>query len=75
MVRQAPKRPMSAYFMFSNENRNAIKEKNPGVTFGGLAKIISEEFKKLSEKELKKYQDKAAADKARYEKEMKAYKA
>ena len=28
----APKRPQSAYFLWLNENRDRIREENPGIT-------------------------------------------
>merc|ERR1711862_1091333 len=69
-----PKRNMSAYFLFSNASRASIKERNPDASFRQLAKLISEEFKCLSDKERKTWDKKAAADKVRYEEEMKVYK-
>lgn len=69
-----PKRNMSAFFLYSCANRATIKSENPDATFGDLAKIISNKFKSLPEKELKKWEKKAAKDKARYEQEMEAYK-
>merc|ERR1711862_650979 len=66
------KRNMSAYFLFSNANRQSIKERNPDASFGQLAKLISE-FKCLSDKERKKWDKKAAADKIRYDEQMKVY--
>ena len=29
-----PKRNMSAFFLYSNANRNRVKEENPGIKFG-----------------------------------------
>lgn len=39
-----------------------------------LAKITGERWRKLTDKEKKPYEEKAQADKARYEKAMKDYK-
>ena len=64
---------MSSYMFYSNENRSKFKEANPEASFGDLAKIISKAFKELSAEEKKPYEDKAAADKERYKKEMDAY--
>jgi len=69
----APKRNMSSYMFYSNENRSKFKEANPEASFGDLAKIISKAFKELSEEEKKPYEEKAAADRERYKKEMDAY--
>ncbi|KAL8690453.1 MAG: hypothetical protein Q9218_004107 [Villophora microphyllina] len=30
----APKRGLSAYMFFANDNRDAVREENPGITFG-----------------------------------------
>jgi len=71
----APKRNMSAYFLFSNAMRNTIKAQNPDASFGELAKLISQNYKSLPEKERKKWEKKAEQDKARYSKEMEEYNA
>lgn len=68
-----PKRNMSAFFLYSCANRATIKSENPDATFGNLAKIISQKFKSLPDKELKKWEKKAVKDKQRYEEEMKIY--
>jgi HMG (high mobility group) box len=70
----APKRNMSAYFLFSIEARQNVKEENPEASFGDIARLISEKFKNLSEKERKIWDAKAAADKERYNAEMVDYK-
>ncbi|GFH44976.1 hypothetical protein CTEN210_01450 [Chaetoceros tenuissimus] len=71
----APKRNMSAYFLYSQEIRPTIREQNPDAAFGDIAKLISKAFKELSESERKRFDDLAAADKERYQKAMAAYKA
>lgn len=68
---QKIKRPQSSYFLWQNDKRAGIKEKNPDKKIGELAKIMGEEWKKISDKEKKKYEDMAAKDKERYEKELK----
>jgi len=68
-----PKRNMSAYFLFSCGNRADIKRENPDASFGDIAKLVSQKFKSLSEKERKKWDKKAAKDKLRYEEEMRHY--
>lgn len=69
----APKRNMSAYFLFSIAARPKMKEDNPEASFGQIARLLSEAFKKLSEKERKTWEKKALEDKVRYEKEMEVY--
>jgi len=68
-----PKRNMSAYFLYSNANRARIQQENPEAKFGDIAKLISAEFKSISEKERKKWDKKAAKDKERYLDEMTRY--
>jgi len=69
----APKKGMSAFMLFSIATRPTLKAENPSASFGDLAKLVGKSFKSLSEKELKKWQDKAAIDKKRYEKQMANY--
>jgi len=70
-----PKRNMSAFFLYSIEHRPRVKEENPDAKFGDIAKLISQEFKALTEKERKKYDKLAAQDKERYQSAMVTYKA
>lgn len=70
----APKRNMSAYFLYSIDARPTVKEENPDASFGDIARLISTKFKELSEKERKIWDDRAAADKERYNAEMAEYK-
>ena len=70
----APKRGKSSFMFFSSEWRSKIKEENPDATFGELGKLVGAKFKSLSAEEKKPYEDMAEKDKARYAKEMAAYK-
>jgi len=58
---------------FANEQRENVREENPGVSFGQVGKILGERWKALSEKQRAPYEAKAAADKKRYEDEKQAY--
>jgi hypothetical protein len=58
---------------FANEQRDNVREENPGVTFGQVGKILGERWKALSDKQRTPYEAKAAADKKRYEDEKQAY--
>lgn len=68
-----PKRNMSAFFLYSNANRQRVRDQNKGIQFGQVAKILSVEFKALGEEDKQKWEKKAAKDKARYIREMKSY--
>jgi hypothetical protein len=67
---QGPKRPQNASFLYMNENREAYKQAHPDAKFGDIAKGLADEFKNLPAEQKKKYEDKAANDKARYDKEV-----
>ncbi|KAF2097620.1 Non-histone chromosomal protein 6 [Rhizodiscina lignyota] len=71
----APKRGLSAYMFFANDNREKVREDNPGIKFGEVGKMLGEKWKELTEKEKGPYEAKAKADKARYEKEKQDYNA
>ncbi|KAJ4314168.1 Non-histone chromosomal protein 6 [Neodidymelliopsis sp. IMI 364377] len=71
----APKRGLSAYMFFANEQRDKVREENPGIKFGEVGKQLGEKWKALSEKQRTPYEAKAAADKKRYEEEKAAYQA
>jgi len=72
--KNAPKKPCSAFFWFSKEQRPLIKEKNPNATFGDMGKLIGEAWRALTEEDKKPYAQKATEDKQRYQIEMKDYK-
>jgi hypothetical protein len=53
---------------------HTVKEENPDASFGDIARLISARFKNLPDKERKIWDEKAAADKERYQREMADYK-
>jgi len=67
----APKRNQSAYFMFSNANREKVKKE-----LGGSAKIteiasaLGEKWRNLTPEEKIPFEELAAKDKERYQQEM-----
>ncbi|KAF2727972.1 Non-histone chromosomal protein 6 [Polyplosphaeria fusca] len=69
----APKRGLSAYMFFANEQREKVREDNPGIKFGEVGKLLGEKWKGLTDKQRTPYEAKAAADKKRYEDEKAAY--
>ncbi|KAK7226358.1 hypothetical protein V2G26_014361 [Clonostachys chloroleuca] len=71
----APKRGLSAYMFFANEQRENVREENPGISFGQVGKLLGERWKALNDKQRAPYEAKAAADKKRYEDEKQAYNA
>jgi len=71
----APKRGLSAYMFFANEQRENVRAENPGIAFGQVGKVLGERWKALSDKQRIPYETKAATDKKRYEEEKAAYQA
>ena len=70
---QLPKRGLSAYFLYNKERRVSLKKEKPELHTIDIIKIISAEWKSLSEEKKKPYYEKAEADRQRYEAEKKAY--
>ncbi|ODV74321.1 non-histone chromosomal protein 6 [Cyberlindnera jadinii NRRL Y-1542] len=71
----APKRSLSAYMFFANENRDIVRAENPGISFGGVGKLLGEKWKALTPEGKVPYEQKAEADKKRYEQEKANYQA
>lgn len=70
----APKKAATSFFIFSNEMRPKLKAENPDLKFGEVGKKLGELFRALSPEEKEKYEKLAQKDKARFKKEMDAYK-
>ncbi|KAL1921404.1 uncharacterized protein VTP21DRAFT_11120 [Calcarisporiella thermophila] len=71
----APKRNLTAYMMFVQQQRKVVQQENPTVSFGQIGKILGEKWKNLEEDEKKKYVKMAEKDKERYEKQKSEYEA
>lgn len=71
----APKRGMSAYLFFCSEHRADLAGKNPELKMTDIAKLLAQKWKETSDEDKKPFNEKAAADKARYQQEMEAYNA
>lgn len=69
----APKRSISAFFFFCEEERPKVREIHPEWRVGDIAKEMSRRWEACTNKP--KYEALAAADKARYEREITAYRA
>ena len=69
----APKRNQSSFFLYSNATRNDVKAANPEAKFGEIAQIISRHFKALPDEERAYWDERAAEDKVRYQREMAVY--
>jgi len=71
--KNAPKAPLSAYFLFGNAERDRVREEHPEMSMPEIAKQLGKEWANLSMEEKQPYMDKADADKRRYDSEMAAY--
>uniref|UniRef100_A0A8C1GM75 FACT complex subunit SSRP1 n=1 Tax=Cyprinus carpio TaxID=7962 RepID=A0A8C1GM75_CYPCA len=69
----APKRPMSAYMLWLNGNRERIKSENPGISVTEISKKAGEMWKQLSKDRKEEWDRKAEEAKKQYEKAMKEY--
>merc|ERR1711920_1105488 len=74
--KEAPKRPMSAYFLWTQENREAVMKKY-GIEKAGpeFTRKAAEDWKTVSDAVKGEYEKKAAAAKEQYQKDLEAYKA
>lgn len=68
----APKRALSAFFCFCNDERPKVKAAHPGYSVGDIAKELGRRWESCPNKS--KYEAMANKDKERYEREMAAYK-
>lgn len=69
----APKKNLTAYFMFQKEVRPQIVADNPNLKVSEVAKEIGEQWKNLDQDQKSKYEKLAEQDKERYQREMEAY--
>ena len=63
----------NAYVLYSTSVRAQIREENPDLSFGDVAKEISSRYKAFDADEMAKWQSKADAAKEVYKKEMAEY--
>jgi len=70
----APKRPLSAFFIFSQDERPKIKSQNASLSVADVAKVIGEKWRAAPEDLKRKYEKAAKEAKERYEIELQAYK-
>ncbi|XP_059157757.1 high mobility group protein B1-like isoform X2 [Physella acuta] len=67
----APKRALSAFFFFCAEERPNVRAANPGIGVADVAKELGKKWEVCPNKS--KFEQQAIEDKARYEREMQAY--
>ncbi|EWM23164.1 fact complex subunit ssrp1 [Nannochloropsis gaditana] len=71
----APKQALSAYMLFTQASREAVKAEQPGLKVTEISKVMGERWRALSAEEKKVFEDQAASAKVRYGEELRAYKA
>lgn len=49
---EKPKRPLSSFFVWFNENREAIRRENPDVKITEIAKIGGKLWKEIGDKDV-----------------------
>jgi hypothetical protein len=69
----APKRPLSAFFLFCADERAGVKAIHPSYSVGEVAKHLGERWNKVSPEQKQKYEARAQQDKQRYERDMENY--
>jgi ABC-type transporter MlaC component len=69
----APKRPLSAFFLFCADERANVKALHPSYSVGEVAKDLGEKWNKVTPEQKQKYESRVQAEKQRYEKEMDTY--
>ncbi|XP_060783304.1 FACT complex subunit SSRP1a [Neoarius graeffei] len=70
----APKRPMSAYMLWLNANRERIKSENPGISVTEISKKAGEMWKQIDKSRKEEWEKKAEEAKKQYDRAMKEYK-
>jgi len=69
-----PKRPPTAYMLFTSERRQKVKEDNPHSTFGELGKILGDLWAKLPDAQKIDYKEKATKAMEAYKKDLAEWK-
>ena len=65
-----PKRPKTAFFIYSNDVREKVRQDNPGITFGDISRVISTMWKEMDQTEKEPFFAREREDKERYQIEM-----
>lgn len=71
--KNAPKKSLTAFLFFVQKKQKDFKSANPNLIHKEVIAKMGEAWHSMSEKDKKPYNDLAATDKARYEKEKTEY--
>merc|ERR1719418_523041 len=69
----APKQPLSAYFIFSSEERLKVKAEHPSYSICEIAKELGRRWAVMSPEVKQRYQQMAEQGRQKYDQEMAAY--
>merc|ERR1712079_597999 len=69
----APKQPLSAYFIFSTEERLRVKEGNPGFSICEVAKELGRRWAEMDPALKQRYQARAEEERQKYDVDMASY--
>jgi len=70
----APRRFRNAYFIWAADNRALLKTQHPDWNGSTMVSELSSQWKSLDDKSKEKYKERSAAEKAKYDVELAAYK-
>lgn len=71
----APKRPSTAWIFYYKEQIQVMKKKNTDMSTKEICSALGAKWKKMSDRQKKKYNDLAQKDRERYQREKDAYEA
>eukprot|EP00613_Pedinella_sp_CCMP2098_P071977 CAMPEP_0171913252 /NCGR_PEP_ID=MMETSP0993-20121228/11615_1 /TAXON_ID=483369 /ORGANISM="non described non described, Strain CCMP2098" /LENGTH=754 /DNA_ID=CAMNT_0012547207 /DNA_START=29 /DNA_END=2293 /DNA_ORIENTATION=- len=71
----APKKPLTGYFIFMATAREGVKAENPEASVGELGKLMGAKWKALSDEEKAPFNEKSEAAKEEYKVALAAYQA
>ncbi|KAK4789581.1 hypothetical protein SAY86_016885 [Trapa natans] len=69
----APKKAISGYMFFLQNEREKMKKSNPGISFADASREIAEKWRGMIAEEKEPYEAKARADKKRYKDQLSDY--
>ncbi|GAQ80667.1 high mobility group box protein [Klebsormidium nitens] len=68
-----PHRPLSAFVLWSKDQRPQVQKENPEASFGALSTLLGEKWKNVSAEKKKPYEDQAKSLNDVYKEEKKVY--
>ncbi|CAD8094185.1 unnamed protein product [Paramecium sonneborni] len=69
----APKKPLTAFFLFNQKYREKVIERNPEIKLTQISQMAGSKWQSMTEQEKKPYLDQYNAAKEKYELELKDY--